>query len=122
MQDLTRGSIPRHLAAIAVFIAVSMLVQTLYLLVDLYFVGRLGKEAIAAVSLSGNLMMLSLAITQMLSVGTTTLVAHAAGRKDRAAATHVFNQAFSLSLAVGLAAGTVGFALRGAYCRFLGAD
>ena len=122
MQDLTRGSIPRHLAAIAVFIAVSMLVQTLYLLADLYFVGRLGREAIAAVSLAGNLMMVTLAMTQMLAVGTTTLVAHAAGRKDRTAATHVFNQAFILSVSVGVAAGALGFALRGAYCRFLGAD
>ena len=122
MQDLTRGSIPRHLTAIAVFIAVSMLVQTLYLLADLYFVGHLGKEAIAAVSLAGNLMMVTLAMTQMLSVGTTTLIAHAAGRKDRAAATHIFNQAWVLSVSVGLAAGAVGFALRGVYCRFLGAD
>src|SRR5262245_59318354 len=102
MQDLTRGSIPRHLAAIAVFIAVSMLVQTLYLLADLYFVGHLGKQAIAAVSLAGNLMMVALAMTQMLGVGTTTLIAHATGRKDRAAATHVFNQAFALSISVGL--------------------
>ena len=122
MQDLTRGSIPRHLAAIAVFIAVSMVVQTLYLLADLYFVGRLGKEAIAAVSLAGNFMMAALALTQMLAVGTTTLVAHAAGRRDQGAARHIFNQAFALSIAVGLSAGTVGFALRGAYCRFLGAD
>ena len=70
MQDLTRGSIPRHLAAIAVFIAVSMVEQTLYLLADLCFVGRLGKEAIAAVSLAGNFMMAALALTQMLAVET----------------------------------------------------
>jgi len=67
-------------------------------------------------------MMVTLAITQMLAVGTTTLVAHAAGRKDPARATHVFNQAFALSLAVGLFAGGAGFLLRGAYCRALGAD
>ncbi|HYV19893.1 MAG TPA: MATE family efflux transporter [Verrucomicrobiae bacterium] len=122
MQDLTKGSIPRHLATIAAFIAVSMIVQTLYLLADLYFVGRLGKEAIAGVSFAGNLMMVTLAITQMLAVGTTTLVAHAAGRQDRVRATHVFNQAFALSLAVGLVAGGAGWLLRGAYCRALGAD
>jgi putative MATE family efflux protein len=122
VQDLTKGSIPRHLATIAVFIAVSMFVQTLYLLADLYFVGRLGKEAIAAVSFAGNLMMVSLAVTQMLAVGTTTLVAHAAGRKDPVRATHVFNQAFALSIAAGLLAGGTAFALRGAYCRALGAD
>ena len=122
MQDLTKGSIPRHLATIASFIGVSMVVQTLFLLADLSFVGRLGKEAIAGVGLAGNLMMVSLAVTQMLAVGTTTLVAHAAGRRDRAGATHIFNQAFALSLLVALLAGGAGFALRGAYCRALAAD
>ena len=63
----------------AAFLAVSMVVQTLYLLADLYWVGHLGKEAIAAVGVAGNLMML----TQALGVGTTTLISHAAGQKDQ---------------------------------------
>ena len=49
MKDMTQGSVTRHLLNMSVFLAVSMLVQTLYLLADLYWVGRLGKEAIAAV-------------------------------------------------------------------------
>lgn len=40
----------------------------LYFLVDLYFVGRLGKEAVAAVSLAGNIAFIVLAVTQMLGV------------------------------------------------------
>ena len=67
------------------FLAASMLVQTLYLLADLYWVGHLGKEAIAAVGVAGNLTMIVLALTQMLGVGTTTLMSQAAGRKDQAA-------------------------------------
>jgi putative MATE family efflux protein len=63
-----------------------------------------------------------LAITQMLGVGTTTLVSHAAGRKDQARATLVFNQGFILSLVVGVTFTLVSFALRGAYCRWLAAD
>jgi len=122
MHDLTRGPVTRHLLALSAFMAVSMLFQTLYYLADLYFVGRLGKEAIAAVGLSGNLMMVVLAITQTLGVGTTTLISHAVGRKDRERANQVFNQAFVLSLAVGLAAAVVGFTWRGSYCRWLGAD
>src|SRR6185295_779700 len=54
---------------------VSMVFQTLYVLVDQYWVGRLGTDAVAAVALSGNLMFIVLAATQMLGVGTTTLVA-----------------------------------------------
>ena len=63
----------------------TMVFQTLYFLVDLYWVGRLGKEAVAAVGMAGNMMFVVLAVTQMLGVGTTTLVAHAVGARPRRA-------------------------------------
>ena len=44
MQDLSQGSIRRHLLMMAAPIAIGMLLQTLYFLVDLYFVGRLGAR------------------------------------------------------------------------------
>src|SRR5678815_4474261 len=47
MKDLTQGSITRHLVELSSFLAVSMLLQTLYFLVDLYFVSGLGGPAIA---------------------------------------------------------------------------
>ncbi len=53
MKDLTQGSVLKHLVQMAAFLAVSMAAQTLYLLADLYWVGRLGKEAIAAVGVAG---------------------------------------------------------------------
>src|SRR5512145_2182699 len=101
MQDLTTGSLSRHLLKTTSFMLVTMVFQTLYFLIDLYWVGRLGKEAVAAVGVAGNLTFSVLAITQMLGVGTTTLVSHAAGRKDRDHAIEVFNQAQILSIVVG---------------------
>ena len=101
MQDLTTGSITRHLLKTASFMLVTMVFQTLYFLVDLYWVGRLGKEAVAAVGVAGNLTFIVLAISQMLGVGTTTLVSHAAGRKDHDRALLVFNQSQVLSMLVG---------------------
>ena len=89
----------------ASFMAVSMLFQTLYLLADLFWVGHLGKEAIAAVGVAGNLMMIVLALTQMLGVGTTTLISHAAGQKDQKRAELVFNQSFVMSIVVMTALG-----------------
>jgi putative MATE family efflux protein len=100
----------------------SMAVQTLYLLADLYWVGRLGKEAIAAVGVAGNITMIVVALTQMLGVGTTTLIAQAAGRKDQARAELVFNQSFVMSIVIAFALGIVGFLLRPAYCDWLSAD
>ena len=122
MKDMTQGSVTRHLLHMASFMAVSMLVQTLYLLADLYWVARLGKEAIAAVGLSGNLMMAVMALTQMLGVGTTTVISQAAGRKDQPHAELAFNQAVVLSLIVALAFGLCAFPLRHFYSEWLSAD
>jgi MATE family, multidrug efflux pump len=122
MKDMTEGSVTTHLLQLSAFIGVSMLIQTLYLLADLYWVGSLGKEAIAAVGLAGNLMMVVLALTQALGVGTTTLISQAAGRKDQPRAELAFNQAFILSLLVGLALCLCSFALRDQYSQWLSAD
>ena len=48
-QDLTQGSITRHLLGMAGFIGIGLIFQTAYYLVDLYFVGHLGAAAIAGV-------------------------------------------------------------------------
>jgi len=122
MKDMTQGSVTRHLLEMSAFIAVSMLIQTLYLLADLYWVGSLGKEAIAAVGLSGNLMMIVMAITQALGVGTTTLISQAAGQKDQPRAELVFNQSLVLSLMVGVILAVCAFAVRDQYCQWLSAD
>ena len=110
MRDLTEGSVTRHLVALSGFIAISMLFQTLYFLAGLYWVGTLGKESIAAVSLAGNLTFLVLALTQMLSVGTMTLVSHAVGAGMKRRAVHAFNQAYILSLVAGVAFAVAAYA------------
>ena len=122
MKDMTRGPVAGHVMQLASFIALTMLFQTLYFLADLYFVGRLGKEAVAGVSLSGNLAFMVLALTQAIGVGATALVAQALGRKQREHAELVFNQALVLAVAVGLAFGLVAVTGREAYCRSLAAD
>jgi len=122
MQDLTTGSLTRHLLKTTSFMLVTMVFQTLYFLVDLYWVGRLGKEAVAGVGIAGNLNFITLAVTQMLSVGITTLVSHAAGRKDRDRALLVFNQSQVLSLIVGVLFFIVGMATRSIYVSALGPD
>jgi MATE family, multidrug efflux pump len=103
MQDLTTGSLTNHLLKTTSFMLVSMIFQTLYILVDLFWVGRLGTDAIAAVGLAGNLSFIVIAITQVLSVGATTLVSHAAGRKDQDRAIFLFNQSQVLSMVVAIA-------------------
>jgi putative MATE family efflux protein len=122
MRDLTRGPIFRHLVELSVPIGIGMLLQTLYYLVDLYFVARLGDAPLAGVSAAANLMFLVFALTQMLAVGTTTLVSHAVGRKDQAEANHVFNQSVALSALLALATLAGGYALAGEYMQLMGPD
>jgi putative MATE family efflux protein len=122
MQDMTRGPVAGHVARLAGFIAVSTAFQTLYFLADLYFVGKLGKEAVAGVSLAGTVTFLVLALTQSLGVGATSLIAQSLGRKDRDHAERVFNQSLILSSITGLIFGVVFFALRNEYCERFAAD
>jgi len=122
VQDLTTGSLTGHLLKTTSFMLVSMVFQTLYVLIDLYWVGRLGTDAVAAVGLSGNLMFIVLAATQMLGVGTTTLVSHATGARDRARANLVFNQSQVLSLVVGGLFLVLAMAVRRIYAESLSAD
>jgi putative MATE family efflux protein len=122
VEDLTTGSISRHLLKTSGFMLVTMAFQTLYFLVDLYWVGRLGKEAIAGVGIAGNLNFIVLAITQMLAVGTTTLIAHAAGRKERQQAQDVLTQSLLLAAFIGALFMIVVLVLRDRYVNSLSPD
>src|SRR6195256_6293918 len=122
MKDLTQGPITRLLVAIAVPIAIGMLFQTLYFIVDLYFVARLGAAAIAGVSSAGTAGFVIMALTQMLGVGTVALVSHAAGRKDQAEANLIFNQSVLLSAILGVVTLVAGYGLTRSYVHSLVAD
>src|SRR5262245_63122400 len=97
MKDLTTGSITGHLVRMAAVMAIGMIGQTLYVLVDLYFVAGLGPDAVAGVGAAGNVAFIVLALTQILGVGTVALISHAVGRKDQHSANVVFNQSLVLS-------------------------
>jgi putative MATE family efflux protein len=122
LKDLTKGSVWQNLLQMSAFLAGSMLVQSLYFLADLYWVGKLGKESVAAVGFSANLMVIVLAVTQSLGVGTAAVISHAVGEKNQDRAVLVFNQAFVLSQWIGVAFCLGVFLLRSQYCHWMGAD
>jgi Na+-driven multidrug efflux pump len=122
MKDLTDGSIAKNILQMAVPIAAGMFFQTLYFLIDLYFVAGLGDAAIAGVGAAGNIMFIVFALTQVLGVGTVALISHAVGRKDRSDAALVFNQSLVLSSSCALITLVLGYGLGGSYMQTLGAD
>ena len=122
MQDLTTGPVTRHLLKTTGFMLVTMVFQTLYFLVDLYWVGRLGTDAIAAVSIAGNLTFIVLGLTQMLGVGTTTVVSHAVGRKEHDQALLLFNQSQVLAMITGFVFLIAGLLAMKPYSSAMSAD
>lgn len=122
MKDLTRHSIASHIAGMALPIMAGMLLQTLYYVVDLFFVSRLGDAAIAGVSGAGNLTFLVFALTQTLGVGIVSLIAQAVGRSDRPDANLVFNQSLALAASCALLVLVAGYGGAGAYMHAMSAD
>ncbi|MBY0490687.1 MAG: MATE family efflux transporter [Gemmatimonadaceae bacterium] len=122
MRDMTTGSIPRHIVRLALPMAAGMIFQTMYYLVDLWFVTRLGDAAVAGVSAAGNVQMIVMSVTQVLGVGTMALIANAVGRKDQADANLVFNQSTIWAFACGVLVLVAGFALSPVYLGAVGAD
>jgi putative MATE family efflux protein len=122
MRDLTQGAIWKHLAGMSVFIAIGLLVQTLYLLIDLYFVSRLGKEAVAGVAAAGTSTFLTMAVSQLVAVGALSLISQAVGRKDKGDAQLVFEQALSLGLVIGAAFLVLGYLLGRSLIALVAAD
>src|SRR5207247_10684219 len=101
MQDLTTGPITRHLLKTTGFMLVTMLFQTLYFLIGLYWVGRLGTAAVAAVGFAGNLTFILLALTQMVGVGTTAVISHTVCRREAPVAVMLFDHAQVLAHVTG---------------------
>ena len=122
MKDLTQGSVVRNILAMAGPMAAGMIFQTLYFLVDLYFVAELGDAAIAGVGAAGTLMFIIMALTQVLGVGTVALIAQAVGRKDRADANLVFNQSVLFAVACAVATMIGGYAFASPYVASIAAD
>jgi len=122
MKDLTRGSIVGHISAMAPQIFAGMIMMMLCGLIDLYFVAGQGDAAIAGVGAAGNAGFLINAFTQILGVGTVSLISHAVGRKDQADANLVFNQSLGLSAVGTLFTLIAGCMLARSYLRSVAVD
>jgi putative MATE family efflux protein len=107
-QDFTEGSLSRGIAMLAIPMVLEMTMESIFAVVDVFFVARLGEDAIATVGLTEGMLTLVYAVAIGLSMGTTAMVARRFGEKDPTAAGTVAVQSILLGLLVAAAVGVGG--------------
>src|SRR5438105_7016051 len=104
-RDFTSGSINRAILLLAIPMILEMVLESLFAVVDVFWVGRLGADAVATVGLTESLLSLVFAVGLGLSLSTTAMVAWRIGEKDAYGAAVAGVQAIVIGLAVSLAIG-----------------
>jgi putative MATE family efflux protein len=101
-QDFTEGAIGRSLVLLAVPMVLETVLESLFAVVDIFFVAHLGADAIATVGLTESMESLVYAVAIGLGIGATAIVARRTGEKEPEAAAHSAAQAILLGILVAL--------------------
>src|SRR5579863_5766995 len=104
-QDYTAGSLNRAIFLLAVPMVLEMVLESLFAVVDVFWVGRLGANAVATVGLTESMLSLVFSVAMGLSLSTTAMVARRIGEKDPEGAAVAGVQAIALGLIVSLLIG-----------------
>jgi putative MATE family efflux protein len=107
-QDFTGGDLNRSILLLAIPMMLEMVLESLFAVVDTFWVGRLGANAVATVGLTESVLALVFAIGLGVSLSTTAMVARRIGEKDPEQAAISAVQAIVLGLLVSLALGIPG--------------
>ena len=120
--DYTEGSIGRAILLLSVPMVLEMLMESLFVVCDVYFVGRLGKEAVATVGLTESMMVLVYTLGIGLSIGATAMVARRTGERDPEGAARTAGQTILLGLVLSLVLGALGVACAPRLLQLMGAE
>ena len=114
------GPILRSLLTLALPIALANVLQAAYQLIDAFWVGRLGGNAVAAVSVSTPIMFLTIALGAGLAIAGSTLIAQYYGAKNQPMVDHVAAQTLLMVVLVSVGLGSVGYAAAPALLGLMG--
>jgi putative MATE family efflux protein len=120
-QDYTAGNLNRAILLLAIPMVLEMVLESLFAVVDVLWVGRLGANAVATVGLTESLLALVFSIGIGLSMSTTAMVARRIGEKDPEDAAIAGVQAIFLGLLISLAIGVPAFIFAPQLLRLMGA-
>jgi len=104
-QDFTSGDLNRAILLLAIPMVLEMVLESLFAVADVFWVARLGADAVATVGLTESLLSLVFAVALGLSLSTTAMVARRIGEKDPAGAAIAGVQAIFIGFAVSAAVG-----------------
>src|SRR5438128_3206077 len=121
-QDFTTGSLNRAILLLAIPMVLEMVLESLFAVVDVFWVGRLGADAVATVGLTESLLSLVFAVGLGLSLSTTAMVARRIGEKDPEAAAGAGVQAIPLGLTVSALVGIPCLVFAPELLRLMGAS
>jgi putative MATE family efflux protein len=106
--DYTDGPVGRSILLLAVPMVLETLMESIFAVVDVFYVGRLGAEAVATVGLTEAMLTLIYTIAIGLGIGATAVVARRVGEGDSEGASHAAAQAILLGLALSVVIGVPG--------------
>src|SRR5437667_7809117 len=121
-QDFTVGNLNRAIILLAIPMVLEMVLESLFAVVDFFWVGRLGADAVATVGLTESLLSLVFAVGLGLSLSTTAMVARRIGATDPTAAAVAGVQAIALGLTVSALVGIPCLVFAPELLRLMGAS
>jgi putative MATE family efflux protein len=120
--DYTKGSLRKAIIMLAIPMIIEMGMESVFSVVDLYFVSKLGKHAISTVGLTESVLTLVYSIAIGMSMGATATVARRVGEKNLTAASVAAMQSIWLSLGVAFVVSAVGLFFAEHILRLMGAE
>src|SRR5947209_4532939 len=120
-QDFTEGDLNRAIVLLAIPMILEMVMESLFGVVDVFFVSRLGADAVATVGLTESWLTIIFGVAIGLSMATTAFVARRIGEKDPEGAADSAVQAIILGLIVSGCVGAVGITNGRGLLHFMGA-
>ena len=121
-QDYTEGPIGRAIFLLAVPMVLEMVLESVFAVTDIFFVSRLGADAVATVGLTESMLMLVYAMAMGLSIGATAVVARRIGERDPNGAARTAVQGVLLGLGLAVVLGAAGVALAPRLLAVMGAS